>query len=272
MIDPITNSTVSPDPTPDPVSQEIDAVFGGGPEDIDGKGPMPTGDKTSDGVTAEPETDYTGLSSDQLARMFQSKYDKTKVELDKAQQKLQMNTGLEDFIEKVYEDPEVRHAFLAEIAPDLVKPKDPYSVIEERLKKEFGQDFTPDDEEAKKPLSPTWKYYRRVDQLMTEIEKNQAKIPSSLKELRDQRKRQRDEAMLAAEQERAKVLAEMKWQDQDFQQFSEWARKLNTKDLAKIYRYTRARSGARPRDISTIPGVGSPQPNVNMADLNKFFG
>jgi len=272
MTDPNNSSTPSTTPAPDPVSQEIDAVFGEVVADEDGKGQLPAGEITSEGVTAEPELDYTGLNSDQLARMFQSKYDKTKVELEKAQQKLQINTGLEDFIAKVYEDPEVRHAFLAEIAPDLVKPKDPYSVIEERLKKEFGEDFTPDDEEAKKPLSPTWKYYRRVDQLMTEIEKNQAKVPSSLKELREQRKRQREEALQAAEQERAKVLAEMKWQDQDFQQFSEWAKKLNTRDLAKIYRYTRAKSGTRPRDISTIPGVGSPQPNVNMADLNKFFG
>lgn len=273
MEDPNVQPNVSPENVPDPISQEIDSLFGTGEGDTNEEGPKPTGVNPSEGASADtPTEDYTGLNAEQLARMFQSKYDKTQAELNKAQQKLQANSGLEEFIDSVYNDPEVRHAFLSEIAPDLVKPKDPYSVIEEQLKKEFGEDFVPDDEEAKKPLSPSWKYFRRVDKLMDEVEKQSKKVPSSLKELREQRKAQREAAIAAAEEEKKRVLAEMKWRDEDFDQFSGWVKKLSAKDLAKIYRYVRTKGGVPPSNIVNIPGGTTPKSNANMAELNKYFG
>jgi chromosome segregation ATPase len=205
--------------------------------------------------------------------MFQSKLDKTKAELDKTSQKLNDYESLSEFIGSVYEDEEVRHAFLSDLAPDLVKPKDPYQALEEQLRKEFGEDFTPDEEEAKKPLSKAWKYYKRLDDLYKYYSTKQSKLPKSLGELKAERARKKEESAKQVVQEKTKVLQTMKWGEADYGQFAQWVGKLTATDLAKIYKFARSKSPSqRVPNIATQSGGYAPAPNQIMANIDNFFG
>jgi len=275
IVDPVSGkiepSTIDPS-TEGNSKSEIDIIFGSEDPDKQGGGNEPTEGDPFGGTSTETNQDYTGLSSEQLARMFQSKYDKTKADLEKTQKKLTDYESLDDFINSIYEDPEVRHAFISELEPDLVKQKDPYEALEEQLRQEFGQDFVPDDEEAKRPFSKTWRYLRRVDELEKKLTQGGVKLPSSIKELRQERERKKTEATQKALQEKSQVLQTMKWSDHDYQQFAGWVGKLSAVDLAKIYKFANSRRPQTSPNLVNQSGGFVPSPNTIQAEMEKFFG
>lgn len=267
-VDPVDNGQVA-----DPFSNEIDKIFGSGPlNDGAGDGKKPAGGQSSGGASDGDQVDYANMNTEQLARMFQSKYDSTKAELDKTSQKLKEYESLDDFIMSVYDDEEVRQAFIADIAPDLVKQKNPYDLLEEKLWQEFGADFVPDDEEAKKPLSKSWKYYKRVDDIYKEITEKKAHVPKSLTEIREARAAQKRAAEEAANDEKRRVLQAMKWGDGDYNAFAQWVGKLSASDLAKIYKFATSRSPKSSPNLAGTSGGTAQTPPKIMADLDKFFG
>lgn len=265
----------------DPIMEDIDAVFGGleDPSSQPGSG---NGIAASGGpdIVSQTGTQHTpdetaGMTPQQLAAHFQSKYDKLNAEYSRVLPEYEKYKNVADFVNQVYDDPTVKQAFLAEVAPDLYKPADPYEGLQEQLKKEFGEDFTPDDDEAAKPLSKTWRYYKRVEELYKNIsDKQSGLVPMTLKELRAQKKAQAEAAQLAALQEKDEIMRDLHWTESDWQDLVSWVPQLKTKHLAKWRQHLRrtAKSGKAPNLVNQFGGYTvTSKPGV-FNELDSFFG
>jgi hypothetical protein len=255
------------------VSDDIDKIFGASANAGTGSGDNPFGGNPSSGA-GEQQVDYTGMTHEQLARMFQSKYDKAQADLQKVQPKVQKADSLEQFYNELYENQDVRRAFIAELEPDLVQPKDPYLALQGQLKKEFGEDYVPDDEEARRPFTPSWKYYRRLSELENKVKDVSNTVPKTLKELRAEREQTLREQATKDIEMKNDVLRTMRWSDTDYQSFAGWVSKLSAIDLAKIYNYAQSKR-ANIQGAPTLAALsgGTPQtPNEIEAELKKFFG
>lgn len=254
------------------VPNDIDNIFGveEGNEDNSGSFTPPDSDNASEAPSKEQDDEFTGLSHEDVIKKLQSTKDKYRTQLEIANKKVETLQPLEQFYSSLYEDAEVRRAFIAELEPDLVKPKDPYDVLKEQLDKEFGQDYIPDEEEAKKPFSTSWKYYKKMDELLAKVKDNKT-LPKSLSELKEERKKQRETLKQQQAEEKIKLLAQMKWQDDNYNNFADWVSKLSSVDLAKIYTFAMRKQGKAPNMVAQ-PGGTSFTPNKFNAELNKFFG
>lgn len=261
----------------DEVMADIDNLFGSGDLDASAgggnNGITPGGGDNIPGTPQGPaQPDLSGMSPEQLAAHFQSLYDKTNAWKQKVEPKLSELESVAEFLHQVYEDPEVKQAFLAELAPDLVKPQDPFQALQEQLVKEFGADFTPDDEEANKPLTKSWRYLKRVDELYRELQtKGNKGIPKSLKELREQRERDRQAQMQATLQEKQEIMRENNWTEADWVDFTQWGNKLRLKHLAKFKSGLQKRGGKAPSLVNQFGGTPM-QANQLKTQLDYFFG
>lgn len=255
------------------VSEDIDKIFGSSSNEGAGSGDDPFGGSSSSGA-GDQQVDYTGMTHEQLARMFQSKYDKAQADLQKVQPKVQKADSLEQFYNELYENPEVRRAFIAELEPDLVKPSDPYTALQVQLKKEFGEDYVPDDEEARRPFTPSWKYYRRLSELENKVKEQNASVPKTIKQLREEREAALREAQTKDIEMKNEVLRTMKWTDNDYKSFAGWVSKLSAVDLAKIYNYAQSKKASSPGapNLAALSGGTTQTPNEIEAELKKFFG
>jgi hypothetical protein len=260
-------------PTSDELTpNDIDSIFGADEvnEEHSGSFTPSDSDKASAAPSKEQDDEFTGLSHEDIIKKLQSTKDKYRTQLEIANKKVETLQPLEQFYSSLYEDAEVRRAFIAELEPDLVKPKDPYDVLKEQLEKEFGQDYTPDEEEAKKAFSTSWKYNRKMDDLLAKVKENNT-LPKSLSELKENRKKQRELLKQQQAEEKVKLLAQMKWQDDSYNNFADWAGKLSSVDLAKIYTFAMRKQGKAPNMVAH-PGGTSITPNKFNAELTKFFG
>lgn len=270
----IVNNPTSSDNNPSAgagTPSEIDLIFGDvdSNEGIDGSASSGS-DIASEASSSDAHDDLTGLNAEEIIKKLQSTKDKYRTQLDVASKKLEQLQPLESFLNQIYDDEEVRRAFIAELEPELIKPKDPYVALQEQLGKEFGESFTPDDDEAKRPFTESWRYYKRVDELLKSIE-DRPQLPKALKEIRAERKRQKEIAAQSAAEERLKILSTMKWQDESYDHFAKWVASLSGTDLAKIYSFTLRKQGRAPQLATTVGGT-STTPNTIAAELNKFFG
>jgi len=271
---PVSGEETQPEVGITDVSQDIDALFGSEASDTVNEGDTPPETQSFGELDSEGQPDYTGMNHEQLAKMFQSRYDKAQAELDKVKPKVERADNLESFVNELYENQEVRRAFLAQVEPDLVKPKDPYVALEEQLKKEFGEDFLPDDDEAKKPFTESWRYYKKLDDLYSKINtQGNAALPKTLEELRAERKTTLTNQKKADDEMKAKVLTTMKWQENDYKSFAGWVYKLSALDLAKIYNFAQQRKGVgRAPSVANQSGSKAYTPSEIASELNKFFG
>ena len=264
----------------DPIMADIDAAFGDvlDPSSLEGSadGMGLDGGNINKGSGQQQAQDETvGMSAQELAAFFQSKYDKANAELSRVKPEYEKYKSVADFVNQVYEDPVVKQAFLSEVAPDVFKPADPYDALQEQLKKEFGEDFTPDDDEASKPLSKTWRYYKRVDELYSDItSKRNSMVPKTLKELREARKAEQLAKAREAEEEKAEIMRELNWTESDWQDLLSWVPQLKTKHLAKWRQGMRKKSkgGSAPNLVNQFGGHSvNNKPGV-ISELDKFFG
>jgi len=266
----------------DPIMDNIDALFGstqpasGGGMDTSG---TPAVDQDGRPITVDstgrptPVNPFDGMTAEQRAAHFQSLYNKLENEHKELKPAYDKYKDVAEFVNQVYEDENVRQAFLAEIAPDLVKPTDPYDALQVQLGKEFGEDFVPDEEEATKPLTKSWRYFKRVDELYKELsEKGSAGVPKTLKELRADREAAKLAANAEAEKERAQAMADMKWGQTDWNEYAQWLPKLKHKHLTKMFQNLRGRKGTAPNLINQGGGTAPVSVPEMFKDLDNFFG
>ena len=212
-------------------------------------------------------------SPEEVARMFQSKYDKTAAEAQKLQERVKQYESLENFLNSVYEDNEVRQAFLYELAPESFKPKDPHAFIKEALAKEFGEDFKPDKDEAEIPGSRSWLYFKKADDLYTEAKQSGSKVPKTLKQIRAERDKKRKEQESEARRQKEKIVQKFGWDDTTFASYVDWANKVTPLSLATVWEYARKKGKTKPSSPNIAQQPGRPAaPDKYFRELNEFFG
>jgi len=267
---------------PDPRLNDIDAMFGNNQgASSDGNQPVGTPEFDKDGLPIDPEpgqkppevNPFDGMNPDQRAAHFQSLYNKLENEHNQMTPEYEKYKSVADFVNQVYEDPQVKAAFIAELAPELVKPTDPYDALQVQLGKEFGADFIPEETEASIPLSKTWRYHKRVDELYKQHAENQgANVPKSLKELRLAREEELKAVDATNATERLAIMKENNWGQADWDDFSNWGGKLKTKHLSRYFEAGRkARRGKAPNLVNQGGTAPTGQPKA-FENLTNFFG
>lgn len=229
------------------------------------------------GVTSVGRTDFKG-QNDNMPKNPQDVIAKLQSERDKALSQVKdweaQASGWKtanDFLGQLESDADVRRAFMHELEPELVKPKNPYDLIQEALKGEF-KDFTPNPDEANIFGSQTWVYNQRAQELLTEAKTKYA-IPESLKGLREKRKADATKAHEGALKEKQEIMTQLQWQDATWGGFTKWMQSSAGLDFAKIYQHLLRQSNTQPKPLSTQRGLnyesntGSP-----FEELNQFFG
>lgn len=216
-----------------------------------------------------------GKSWEEIAKRFQSEKDKTTAELKKIQETINSRyQPLAEFYEQIFEDDEVKRAFIHELDPELIKQKDPHTFIKERLAKEFGDDYDPENSEDKLKARM---YNVRIEQLLREALTEQGnKTPKALKELREERKKQKEAQNAEITRTKAEIQGDLKWDEQTYNSWLEWAQKIKPKDLAKLWdtaqKKSKKQSDFMSPFVSNVPGGNPPALNQFKQELDKWFG
>lgn len=170
-------------------------------------------------------------------KSFQSKYDKLYSEHTLIQQQMEEYKKASLFLNEIMSDESVKRAFIAEIAPDLIKTTNIHDMVKETLLKEFGEGFEFDPEEAKKGYGEHFWYQERSRELYHELRKGGTEKTLTLKEIREKQKVQKE----AEAQEKVKLVARLKGEfhtdDETITNFFQWAQKLEPTQLFKMYNY-----------------------------------
>ena len=258
----------------DPLLSDLDALFGkeAGVGDQDGVKKI---DKQK--VTFSDDDPFAHKNQprdpEKLLAQLQSDRDKARAEVTRVTADLQKAKVYEDFLGTLQDDQEMRHAFIAQLEPDLVKPKDPLTFIQERLKKEFPG-FTPDTDEINIVGSPTWTYNQRGTDLFQEWKKTNGTPPPTLVELKAKRKAARDAANVAAQRDKQETMQKLNWGDQDWDSFVDWVTKVKTIHMATIRDgiVKQAMKKGNPPSVVSQSGGKVNTPSGYMTELDNLFG
>ena len=206
------------------------------------------------------------------ATKFQSMYDKQV----QASKEMESYKTAYDFINELYESPETRKAFIAELEPDLLKPEDPYTYVQNSLVKEFGEGFTPDNNAE--PGSQEWlrarAYDARMNHLLNEAYSKGNETPETLKELRARQKKDSEKQQQAFAREKADLMKEFNWNDGDWENFEKFANKITTKHLGKLFSKAQKSTtkGSSVPNLVNVPGSSTSSNDNYFDELKGFFG
>lgn len=230
---------------------------------------------SNDGEQSFDGTNAQGKSPEEIAKWFQSQYDKTKATLDKTLPLVDELRPKADLYDMLQTDSEIRQAFFAKLEPDLVKPKDMISLVKAKLAEEF-KEFVPNREEADIFGSPTYLYNKRANELLSEYQTKLSKIPSSLDEVLQKRKAEADKQKASLDAEKSKIFADLKWDDNKWNRFTKWASTSSLTQFAKMYDFLEKKASKSPNfntpNLSTQKSSAELRPSQYQAELDVFFG
>ena len=254
----------------DSLDSELDIIFGKeGETQTDDKGKPSDDDLLSD--TDGPK-DWV-----KIAKAHQSNRDKIQAEFDKLTSRVKSEyEPAVEFINQLYEDEEVRRAFIGELEPDLIKAKDPQTFIQESLAKEFGSDFEPDDSEVNRLGTKSWLYAKRAEQLLSKaFENNEKGAPQTLKGLREKRLKAKEEAKRNALEQKSSIMNKLKWDENRYNRWLDWAAKITPEYMAtywdRLEKKVSRQQMAAP-NLAGIPGGSPVVPNQFKQELDAMFG
>ena len=251
----------------DEVALSLDAIFGGDESSKSSDGKRQGADGSSD--KGDPFNLSKGPRDvDAIIRQLQSERDSNKSRATKLDEEVKQYKPVADFLTSLYEDQNLKEAFIAEIAPDLVKTKDPLTFVQESIKKEFGDDFTPSDDP--KDLK-TMLYNERLKELYGEYKARSSKVPTTLAQLREQRKKERESANMSAMVEKKDIMVKHNWTDDDWGNFAAWANKVKLNHMATIYDNAVKKPQAKAPYLANQSGKPL-TPNALRSELDQFFG
>lgn len=275
-INPATPPSSTPPVAPEPgvFDAVLDSMFGkDGDGDTKGGEPAGRGEETFTMPATTGNTEYDKLI--QQSRSFQSEKDKLAAEMQKITEQVQTQyQPVVEFFNQIYEDEEVRRAFISELEPDLVKPKDPHTFIKERLAKEFGEGYDPEDESDKIKARM---YNIRTEQLMKEAFENAGKnTPKTLKQLKEERKRLAEVKQQEVLAEKEAIRKQLAWDENRYNEWVNWAQKVKPIDIAKLYDRLSKQASKNTNfgipNLSNVSGGSPVMPNQFKQELDKFFG
>lgn len=255
---------------PDPVMDDIDALFGGPGGDGSSSGrkktdkPDNTPSDLDDGIFGTPKNPQVSLKN------LQSERDKLRTEIEKINKDLQQYKSIADFTVSLQDDVEARRAFIATLEPDLVKPKDPLTFVKEELKKEFGEEFSPTAENVD-PIQAQL-YNARMQELYAEWKNKDKGLPKDLSELKARRTKAQQEAAKAAQAEKDKIVNDMKWDDAAWEEFTKWGQGFKLYHLAKLYSKAKGNERSSAPQLALGRGGRPLNPSKYKAYLDGMFG
>lgn len=257
-----------------PTQSQTDPLFGLDVfDDPDGVTEPSQGEGTNtETAPADPFADMQ-LNERQITayRKLQSEKDKAFAEYQKLQEQFEKVNPHLTFFYEMLEDDQTLEAFLAERKPELVQQKNIDQLVEESLKKEFGEfDPSADPNSWRSKL-----YYKRAEEIFENL--SSKKSVSSVKQLKEERAKKMAEQKALEEAQRIKaqteVMQSMKWSDPEYNRFVNWAQSLHPVHLAKLYKFVMNRNpNTRLPDLANQQGFSAPAKTDVQKELDRIFG
>lgn len=240
-------------------SEASQEAMGAVPEEffqsLDGDFATPNG--TGDSVP-QPEIDEELQSAngdpDKIGRIWQSRHDKLMAEYNKTKTSYTDYEKKAQILEQIATDSNMLRAFVSKVAPDLLPSVDPAEMIKSALDKKFGEDFVPDEREAKMPWTKSGQYYKMANELYEQYE-NQNKNVGNFDELLQERARREQNQQKEMEAIRTDLKTRFNADDTQINQFVEFSKKLTHVDLYRLFKAT---------SKFKTPNIASQQSNANL--------
>jgi hypothetical protein len=257
------------------VTAFLDGAFG---EEVALEGGNSINDGSSNNPTFEIDPRFKDLDkSEGLIRTYQSKYDSITAEHTKLLNEHEKARKAVEFLNTLPEDENLLYAFINEVKPGLIKPKDVSVALKEALSKEFGEGFKPElsREEADRedPGGTDWRYYRKLDELYQDISKGKSGTNvNSIKEILAEREAQRklQDAEYQSEIETAKT--KFKMSDEEVKNTVEFGSKLKFADLVRITRLLQKIPNAKIGSVENLSGSVTSQSTNRQNFLKNIYG
>jgi len=266
----------------DPILADLESLFNGGVSNapsLDGgdtrfNKPSRTTSQGTQYVEGDPFGQQQGPAPkdpEGLLRKLQSERDKARADYEKVAGEASQYKNVAEFVNSLFDDEEARHAFIAELEPNLVKPKDALTFVKEGLKKEFGEEFTPNQDEANVFGSSTWLYNERAKDMFNDWKEKSKRLPASLKELKEKRVKVKEDQTKAALAEKQAIIAQRKWDEGKFDRFAKWVSSVKGIHMATIFDTLEARRSTAP-SLAGLPGGQPLVPSKMKAQIDQLFG
>jgi len=188
-------------------------------------------------------------------RTLKSKHDKLFSLNEKLAKEQEENSKAMMFLNDLLEDDATLEAFLNERKPELIQKKDFSQTLQEKLNNEFPEflDYKPSRVDAdNNPGGKEWLYFKRLDELYSELKTGGNKHVSTVKELKEQRLKAKAEQDALIEREMLTAQKEMGYSDEDVKSFYKWSQNLKLVDMMKMHRFA-AKTNRIP-NVGNIPG------------------
>lgn len=194
-------------------------------------------------------------------RTLKSKYDKLYTTNEKVLRESELSSKAKEFFNQLESDDELLEAYLNERKPELLSKRDISTIVKEKLNAEF-QEFAekkPSRSDADEdPGGRAWLYYKRLDELYNEL-KGGNKKAATVKELREQRKLERESQEGAIVKQIEDLKVRMNLDDNFIDGFNDWRKKVDLEGLMKVYKSAlltqRLPSAAQMSGRTTTPNV-----------------
>jgi len=189
-----------------------------------------------------------------ILRTYQSRYDKLYKKHEEVLKEAETKSKLVDFVTDLEEDDAILEAYLRERKPELVSKRDISTIVKEKLNEEFPEFVenkpTPQDG-YDDPGGRAWLYFKRLDELYGDLKGSSSKS-QTIKEIREERNKQKAEKDAELKLQLEDVQKRMKWDESKLQNFVNWANKTNVYELAKIYNL--GMNTMKISSVSNLPG------------------
>lgn len=224
-------------------------------------------------VPTDVEISQVQHDPEKLARLFQSRYDKTLAEYNKYKQQTATLEERAKLLDRAIRDKDFMRAVVHDTHPDLISMPSLDNFVESKLAQEFGADFTPDESIAKqKPWSKDAMYYERARSLVDEYKKF-GESSGSVKQYIEQSKQEELAQQQQMEQIRTEIKTRFKASDQDITDWLGFMKNLTPSDYFKLFvfakKYTQQRNNATP-NIANYQGQGIQQATARDSFLAEF--
>jgi len=203
-------------------------------------------------------------------RTLQAKHDKLFSLNEKLALEQEKNSKIISFVNELLEDDLTLEAFLSERKPELIQKKDFSQTLQEKLNNEFPefQDSKPRRDDAdQNPGGKEWLYFKRLDELYSELKSSGSKHIGTIKELKEQKLAEKAQRDAELEREMQFAMKELHYSDADVKSFYDWSQNLKLIDMMKMHRYA-ARTNRIP-NVNSIPG-SPPQTSKREAFLKNL--
>lgn len=228
-------------------------------------------------ITVEIDDRFKHLpEAEAVARSIQSRYDKLYNDYQPLVAQMEEYKPLIEILDDLLDDDDAFYAFVNERKPELIQQKDIGVELKKQLTKEFGEGFKPsltrEQADIEDPGGKDWRYYRKLDDLYSELKQGSAYTKTaSLKAYR-----QKKEALAKAEEERfqqqvEKAKVDLKMTDEEVERVSKWGQSLDFAKLTKLLRFvSKFPTTKAAAQISKSTGSGAPSSTARQQFLDSI--